>query len=105
MNIIFASDKENFYFYSSVFIIKAEEMNAFIKWKRFSNINRLVITVANVQRALSRYKPATPVVSVEDREKAKAIVFRLLQQKQFGEEIKSLKVEKKLQNPIVVALP
>ena len=47
------------------------------------------------QQALSKYKPATLIVSIEKREKAKAIIFKLLQQEQFGEERKSLKAETK----------
>ena len=50
-------------------------------------------TVAYVQRALNKHKPATLVVSIEERKKAKAIISKLLQQEQFGEEIKSLKAE------------
>ena len=53
-------------------------------------------TVAYVQRALNKHKPATLVVSIEEREKAKATIFKLLQQEQFGEEMKSLKVEKEI---------
>ena len=51
--------------------------------------------VAYVQRALNKHKPATLVVSIEEREKAKAIIFNLLQQEQFDEEMKSLKAENK----------
>ena len=50
--------------------------------------------MAYVLRALSKYKPAKLVVSVEEREKAKAIIFKLLQREQFDEEMKSLKAEK-----------
>ena len=52
--------------------------------------------MAHVQRALSKHKPATVVVSIEEREKGKATIFKLLQQEQFGEEMKSLKVEKEI---------
>ena len=96
VNLIFASDEENIP--SSVFMIQAEEKKAVIQWERFSNFNRLVNTVAYVQRASSKHKPATLVVSIEEREKAKAIIFKLLQREQFGEEMKSLKAEKKIQN-------
>ena len=48
-------------------------------------------TVAYVQRALNKYKPVTLVVSIEEREKAKATIFKLLQQDQFREEMISLK--------------
>ena len=93
VNLIFASDEENIP--SSVFMIQAEEKKAVIQWERFSNFNRLVNTVAYVQRALNKHKPATLVVNIEEREKAKAI-FKLLQQEQFGEEMKSLKAEKQV---------
>ena len=94
VNLIFASDEENMP--SSVFMIQAEEKKAVIQWERFSNFNRLVKTVAYVQRASSKHKPATLVVSIEEREKAKATIFKLLQQEQFGEEMKSLKAEKEI---------
>ena len=82
---------------SSVFTVQAKEKKAVIQWERFSNFNRLVNTVAYLQRALSKHKQATLVVSIEEKEKAKAIIFKLLQQEQFGEEMKSLKAEK--ENP------
>ena len=77
-------------------MIQAEEKKFVIQWERFSNFNRLVNTVAYVQRALNKDKPATLVVSIEEREKAKATIFKLLQQEQFGEEMKSLKAEKEI---------
>ena len=92
VNLIFAKDEERIP--SSVFMIQAEENKAVIQWERFSNFNRLVKTVAYVQRALNKHKPATLVVNIEEREKAKATIFKLLQQEQFGEEMKCLKVEK-----------
>ena len=49
-----------------------------------------------VQRALNKHKPATVVVSIEEREKAKATIFKLLQQEQFCDELKSLKTEKEI---------
>ena len=61
-------------------MIQAEEKKAVIQWERFSNFNRLVNTVAYVQRALNKDKPATLVVNIEEREKAKATIFKLLQQ-------------------------
>ena len=94
VNLIFASDEENIP--SSVFMIQAEEKKTVIQWERFSNFNRLVNTVAYVQRALNKDKPATLVVNIEEREKAKATIFKLLQQEQFGEEMKSLKAEKEI---------
>ena len=92
LNLIFASDKEKIP--SSVFMIQAEEKKAGIQWERFSNFNRLVNTVPYVQRALNKHKPATLVVSIEEREKAKATIFKLLQHEQCGEEMKSLKAGK-----------
>ena len=53
--------------------------------------------MAYVQRALNKHKPATLVVSIKEREKAKAKIFKLLQQEQFSEEMKSLKAEKEIQ--------
>ena len=77
-------------------MIQAEEKKAVIQWERIRNFNRLVNTVVYVQRAFSIYKPAKHVVSSEEREKAKATIFKLLQQEQFGEEMKSLKAEKEM---------
>ena len=94
VNLIFASDEANIP--SSVFMIPAEEKKAVIQWERFGNFNRLVNTVINIQQALNKHNPATLVVSVDEREKAKAIIFKLLQQEQFGEEMKSLKTEKEI---------
>ena len=51
-------------------------------------------TIAYVYRALNKHKPATLVVSVEETEKANATIFKLLQQEQFVEEMKSLKAGK-----------
>ena len=94
VNLVFASDEDNKP--SSVFITQVEEKKAVIQWERFSSFSRLVITMAYVRRAFSKYKPATLLVSVEEKEKAKAINFKLLQREQFGEEMKSLKVEKEI---------
>ena len=95
VNLIFASDED--YIPSSVFMIQAEEKKTVIQWERFGNFNRLVNTVAYVQRALSKHKPAKLVVSVEEGEKAKAIIFKLLlKREQFGEEMKSLKDEREI---------
>ena len=46
---------------------------------------------------MNKHKPATLIVSIEERGRAKATIFKLLQQEQFGEEMKSLKAEK--ENP------
>ena len=67
-----------------------------IQWERFSNFNRLVNTMAYVQRVFKKHKPATKTISVEEREGAQASIFRLLQQEQFAEEMKSLKAEKEI---------
>ena len=75
-------------------MIQAEEKKAVIQWERFSNFNRLVKTVAYVQRSLNKHKPATLVVSIEEREQAKATILKSLQEEQFGDEMKSLKAEK-----------
>ena len=77
-------------------MIQAEEKKAVIQWERFSYFNRLVNTVAYVQRALNKHKTATLVVSIEERENAKATIFKLLQHEQFGEEMKSLKAEREV---------
>ena len=92
VNLIFASDEENIP--SSAFMIQTEEKKVVFQWERFSNFNRLVNTVAYVQRALNKHIPGTLIVSIEEREKAKATIFKLIQQEQFGEEMKSLKAEK-----------
>ena len=85
-------------------MIQAEEKKAVIQGERFSNFNRLVNTVAYVHRALNKHKPATLVVSIEEGEKAKATIFNLLQQEQFGQEMKSLKVEKEIPKKISTIL-
>ena len=78
-------------------MVQAEEKRTVIKWERFSNFNRLVNTVAYVQRALNEYNSATLVVSIEERGKAKATIFKPLQGEKFGEEMNSLKAE--MENP------
>ena len=52
--------------------------------------------MAYVQRALNKHKPATLVVNIEENEKAKATIFKLLQREHIGEEMKSLKDEKEI---------
>ena len=52
--------------------------------------------MAHVRRAFSKNKPATLFISAEEKEKAKAIIFKLLQQEQFVEEMKSVKIEKEI---------
>ena len=87
---------------------QADEMEAVIQWERFSNFSRLVNTMAYVRRVFSKYKPSTLLVSVEEKEKAKAIIFNLLQREQFGEEMKSLKLEKEIpkrQTSTILAFP
>ena len=90
MNLTFASDEQ------MVFSAKVEEKKPMIQWERFSNFNRLVKTMAYVQRLFKKHKPATNALSVEEREGAQASIFRLLQQEQFAEEMKSLKAEKEI---------
>ena len=53
-------------------------------------------TVAFAKRALGRHKPAKLLVSFKEREKAKSKFFNHLQREQFGNEMKSLKVEKEI---------
>ena len=91
VNLIFASDEESLT--SSILMIPAEEKTV-IQQERFSNFNRLVNRVAYVQWALNKHKPATLIVNIEEREKAKATIFKLLQRKQFGEEMKFQKAAK-----------
>ena len=93
VNLTFASDEQND---QKVFLAKVEEKKPMIQWERFSNFNRLVISMAYVQRVFKKRKPATKTLSVEEREGAQASIFRLLQQKQFAEEMKSLTAEKKI---------
>ena len=52
-------------------MIQAEEKKVVIQGERFRNFNRLVNAVAYVQQALRKYKPATLVVSIEERKKQK----------------------------------
>ena len=91
VNFVFASDEENIP--SSVFMTQANGKEAVIQWERLRNFNRLVNTMTYVRRAFSKHKPATLLVSVEEKEKAKATIFKLLQREQFGEQIKSLQLE------------
>ena len=49
--------------------------------------------MAYVQRAPFKYKSAALVVSIEEREEAKAIFFELVQRELFDEETNSLKAE------------
>ena len=90
VNLTFASDEK------MVFSAKVEEVEPMIQWERFSNFSRLVNTMAYVQRVFKKHKPATKTLSVEEREGAQASIFRLLQQEQFAEEMKSLKAEKEI---------
>ena len=103
--LTFASDEQND---KIVFSAKVEEKKPMIQWKRFSNYNRLVNTMAYIQRVFKKHKPATKTLSVQEREDAQASIFRLLQQEQFTEEMKSLKAErgnsKKQQNSPVFAI-
>ena len=75
---------------------QAAEKKSVIQWERYSNFKIVVNTRAYITRAFSKYKPATFLVIVEEKEKAQAIIFMLLQREQFSEGMKSLKVEKKI---------
>ena len=88
LNLTFASDEQND---EVVFSAKVEEKKPMIQWERFSNYNRLVNTMACIQRVFKKHKPATETLSVQEIEDAQASIFRLLQQEQFTEEMKSLK--------------
>ena len=79
-----------------VFSAKVEEKKPIIQWERFNNFNRPVNTNAYVLRVFKKHKPATKTLSVEKREGAQASIFKLLQEEQFAEEMKSLKAEKQI---------
>ena len=49
-----------------------------------------------MQRVFKKHTPATKTLSVEETEGAQASIFRLLQQEQFAEEMKSIKAEKEI---------
>ena len=91
--LTFASEEQND---EMVFSAKVEEKKPIIQWERFSNYNRLVNTMAYIQRVFKKHKQATKTLSVEEREGAQAIIFRLLQQEQFAEQMKSLTAEKEI---------
>ena len=76
VNPFFAADEENIP--TSNFITQAGEKKPIVQWGRFSNFNRLVNTMAYVQRALKKMKPATKMIGIEENEDAKATIFRLL---------------------------
>ena len=57
---------------------QADETKAIIQWETFSNINRILNTVTHAKRALNKQKPATLVVSVEEKDNANAITFQLV---------------------------
>ena len=88
LNLTIASDEQND---EMVFSAKVDEKKPMIQWERFSSFNRLVNTMAYVQRVFIKHKPATKTLSVEEREGAQASIFRLLQREPFAEEMKSLK--------------
>ena len=64
LNLTFASDEQND---EMVFSAKVEEKKPMIQWERFSSFNRLVNTMAYVQRVFIKHKPATKTLSVEER--------------------------------------
>ena len=88
-----ASDEQNGQMFFSA---KIEEKMPMIQWERFSNFNRLANTITYVKRVFKKHKQATKTLSVEEREAAQASIFRLLQQEQFAEEMKSLKAGKEI---------
>ena len=94
VNLVFAADEENIP--TPTFILQAEEKKPIVQWRRFSNFNRLLNTIACVHSALRKRKPATKKIRIEEKEDAKATIFRSLQQEQFAEETKSLKVEREI---------
>ena len=68
LNLTFASDEQND---EMVFSANVEEKKPMIQWERFSSFNRLVNTMAYVQRVFIKHKPATKTLSVEERLKSK----------------------------------
>ena len=59
--------------------------------------------MAYVQRVFRKQKPSIKTLSVEEKEGTQVGIFRLLQQEQFADEMKSLKVEKDiLRNSIIL---
>ena len=91
LNLEFASDEKN---EQRALKSITKEKEPIVQWERFSSFNRLVSTMAYVHQVFNRHKPATKTLSVEESENAQAGIFRLLQQKQFAEEMKSLEAEK-----------
>ena len=81
VNLTIASDKQND---EMVFSVKVEEKKPMIQWERFSDFNRLVNTMAYVQRVFKKHKPATKPLSFEERKGAQSSIFRLLQHEQFA---------------------
>ena len=76
-------------------MIKATEKKIFIQSKKLSKFDRQMNTVAySQQRALINHKPKTLVVIVEKREKARSIIFNLLQLEQSSDEMKSPKANR-----------
>ena len=95
VNLVFASDEKNIP--SSVFMRKAEERKPIVKWEKFSPFNQLVNTMAYLQRALKKTKRALKINDIEEAKITMITTSKLLQQKEFAEEIKSLKAEKENQ--------
>ena len=67
-----------------------KKQKAVTQWEQLSSSSRLVNRMAYEQRVLSKYKPIRLLDSVNEREMAKLFFFKLLQHKQFGEEMKFL---------------
>ena len=88
VNLEFGSDKQS---QQIAFISTTKEKEPIVKRERFSSFNRLVNTMAYVQRLFNKHKPATKTLGIEERENSQARIFRLLQQEQFAEEKKNSK--------------
>ena len=91
MNLVSASDEENIRV--SVFTAQSEEKKAVNQREQFSIFNRLMNAEVYVKRALGTHKAATLELTVEQGEKAKATMFKLPRQEQYGEGMKSLNAE------------
>ena len=75
--LVFASDDD---VHPSLFFWEATEPEPEVDRNRFSNFNRLVISVAYVLRFIKRVRPTSLLLSVEERENAKRTIFKLAQQ-------------------------
>ena len=71
-------------------------MKTAIQVERLINFNRLITKFAYIKRALSKAKPTTKLIAIEEKENAKSIILKLVQQEQFAEEMKSLNAGKEI---------